>query len=497
LKAERERRGIALSEIEASTKVKAAFLAGLEANDLSRWPTGGVYRRAFIRDYAAAVGLPLASTLAEFDRLFPDLSPSPFGLPPAPPTDRAANLRLTLATEAHTRRETRRRETPARSIGAPLRIAAALVDLGGVLLLAFVATRLTHLDSWIGISLAGFCYHLISTLCLGQSVGVWWLATRAAGNRVGLLESRANSQTMAHDVQGSPASDEQLSRIPRSAKPGGLNWRSEWGRRTQAWVMRGVWRTSAAWAVLLRQSQQATSILSRMLKKARGAFTLVFQQPARALDRARLRTVVAPAIRAFQRHRERYLSFGVVAMATLVVILYNARPGDRGGRGDVSASGAPKALVAAPQEAVTPGQTPAATAPAAEVQSAVGEGSSGRTAGKPSPRLKDSPPAASDARARRAAGRRHRGPRAAALRRSNDAAEAPQQASEQGEASVAPASTAQEPAPAADDAPSVDVIVPESPAPPDPTAASQTPRKGPAVRSPRRGRPSTPRPAQR
>jgi hypothetical protein len=56
LRRERERRGVTLSQISEQTKLSVAILAGLEADDLSRWP-GGIFRRAYSRSYATAVGL--------------------------------------------------------------------------------------------------------------------------------------------------------------------------------------------------------------------------------------------------------------------------------------------------------------------------------------------------------------------------------------------------------------------------------------------------------
>ena len=55
LRSERERRGIVLESIAASTKIKASLLADLERGDLSNWPRG-IFRRAFVREYAASVG---------------------------------------------------------------------------------------------------------------------------------------------------------------------------------------------------------------------------------------------------------------------------------------------------------------------------------------------------------------------------------------------------------------------------------------------------------
>jgi transcriptional regulator with XRE-family HTH domain len=56
LRRERERRGITLAQIAEDTKVAVPLLQGLEADDLSRWP-GGIFRRAFARSYATAIGL--------------------------------------------------------------------------------------------------------------------------------------------------------------------------------------------------------------------------------------------------------------------------------------------------------------------------------------------------------------------------------------------------------------------------------------------------------
>ncbi len=70
LRRERERRGIGLRAIAEHTKISASFFEALERNDVSRWP-GGIFRRAFLRAYAEAVGLDVEATLSEFLRLFP------------------------------------------------------------------------------------------------------------------------------------------------------------------------------------------------------------------------------------------------------------------------------------------------------------------------------------------------------------------------------------------------------------------------------------------
>ena len=69
LRSERERRGISLDTLASVTKVNADLWEGLERNDFSRWPTG-IFARAFVRDYARAIGLDADDVVNEFCRLF-------------------------------------------------------------------------------------------------------------------------------------------------------------------------------------------------------------------------------------------------------------------------------------------------------------------------------------------------------------------------------------------------------------------------------------------
>ncbi len=68
LRAERERRGISIETIASVTKVGGDLWEGLERNDFSRWPSG-IFARAFVRDYARAIGLDADETVNEFCRL--------------------------------------------------------------------------------------------------------------------------------------------------------------------------------------------------------------------------------------------------------------------------------------------------------------------------------------------------------------------------------------------------------------------------------------------
>ena len=65
LRQRREEQQIALSTIAEQTKIKLSLLEELERDDVSHWPTG-IFRRAFIRAYALAIGLDPDVIVREF-----------------------------------------------------------------------------------------------------------------------------------------------------------------------------------------------------------------------------------------------------------------------------------------------------------------------------------------------------------------------------------------------------------------------------------------------
>jgi hypothetical protein len=71
LRQRRERQQIALVTIAEQTKIKLSLLEELERDDVSHWPTG-IFRRAFIRTYAHAIGLDPNEVVREFLQLYPD-----------------------------------------------------------------------------------------------------------------------------------------------------------------------------------------------------------------------------------------------------------------------------------------------------------------------------------------------------------------------------------------------------------------------------------------
>ena len=66
----RLQRGISLAQIARSTKIAEDLLDGLERNDFSGWPSG-IFARAYVRQYASAIGVDADLTVDEFCRHFP------------------------------------------------------------------------------------------------------------------------------------------------------------------------------------------------------------------------------------------------------------------------------------------------------------------------------------------------------------------------------------------------------------------------------------------
>jgi transcriptional regulator with XRE-family HTH domain len=71
LRERREQQQISLSTIAEQTKIKLSLLEALERGDVSHWPSG-IFRRAFIRAYAHAIGLEPDIVVREFLELYPD-----------------------------------------------------------------------------------------------------------------------------------------------------------------------------------------------------------------------------------------------------------------------------------------------------------------------------------------------------------------------------------------------------------------------------------------
>ena len=153
LRTQRERRGVTLESIVDSTKIKLSLLSSLERGDASQWPRG-LFRRAYLRDYACAIGLPAEPLVAEFVRLFPE-----DGSPVNEEMIAAAQepLRLTFAVEP----DTRVRHLAARAM-------AVIGELGAVGLLGGVASVAMGWPLLTACGAAALIYYPIATVLTGR-----------------------------------------------------------------------------------------------------------------------------------------------------------------------------------------------------------------------------------------------------------------------------------------------------------------------------------------
>ena len=82
LQSARERRGLTLRDVADSTKIAITALKSIERNDFARLP-GGLYRRAYLQAFAAAVGLDTGEVTRAYRERF---EPAPAAPEPPPPT---------------------------------------------------------------------------------------------------------------------------------------------------------------------------------------------------------------------------------------------------------------------------------------------------------------------------------------------------------------------------------------------------------------------------
>jgi hypothetical protein len=176
LRREREWRRISLDTIASVTKVSVDLWDGLERNDFSRWPSG-VFARAFVRDYARAVGLDADEVVNEFCRLFP------IG-------DRRAGRLLQAQAELIGHRlsyaehggippggdrrarppEKADERTVRRAWFAP-RLLAAAIDVCSTAGLAALTSLLPGVGFWTSLGVLSLPYYVVGILLLGGTPG--------------------------------------------------------------------------------------------------------------------------------------------------------------------------------------------------------------------------------------------------------------------------------------------------------------------------------------
>ena len=173
LRRQREDRGVTLKAIAESTKIKESLLAGLERGDVSQWPQG-IFRRAYVRAYTSAVGLPAQSIVAEFGRLFPDEHDF-FEV------GELAKDKNEISRDKPRLHQGILEELP---IASRLNHArAAVFDLAAVLLMCGLLGGLTGLALWPLVGVIALCYCTVGTVCFGHSLGSWvlWRTDRLVG----------------------------------------------------------------------------------------------------------------------------------------------------------------------------------------------------------------------------------------------------------------------------------------------------------------------------
>jgi hypothetical protein len=150
----RERAGVTLEAVAHVTKIHPALLLALERGDLSRWP-GGLYRRAFFREYLRAIGLRPDPALIDLVRFLPAAGDRPS------PVD-GDRLRLSIEPASPWPERARR-------------VGAAALDLLVVVATATAVAAVPGAGFWPAAAIVAAGYAAASTTCVGTSVGLWCL----------------------------------------------------------------------------------------------------------------------------------------------------------------------------------------------------------------------------------------------------------------------------------------------------------------------------------
>jgi len=224
LRRAREHRGLRLEEIAEQTKVSVSLYRGLENNDLSRWPSG-LFRRAFVRNYASAVGLDPEDVCRRFVRLFPEHDgdgPDMYAVPLAPPPATPGDLpRLTLADEPSG-------PGPAKP-GYGRRIAAAVVDLSIAAIPAAIAGFLAGMTwFWTTAGVVGAAGHLVALAIRGRTPGALLLLPHAP---VRGTETTAHQARHRVETEGPVLVASRTSVAVRPQRPGAVRAARRQGRR--------------------------------------------------------------------------------------------------------------------------------------------------------------------------------------------------------------------------------------------------------------------------
>jgi hypothetical protein len=177
LRSERERRGISIETIVTVTKVGADLWLGLERNDFSKWPSG-IFARAFVRDYAKAVGLDADDIVDEFCRLFPQgdrraariikAQAEMIGHTPGAVEDPSLVPR---GGDRRAATHERKSQARARRLRMAPRTVAAAIDIACTASLAALGPTFAGAGFWASAGIAAIVYYSLSTILSGASLG--------------------------------------------------------------------------------------------------------------------------------------------------------------------------------------------------------------------------------------------------------------------------------------------------------------------------------------
>jgi len=174
LRHERERRGVTLETVAASTMIRISILKDLEANGPSS-VSHDFYRRALLRAYATAIGVPSAAILAEYYQHYPATGAG------------EGALRLTIEPDARWSERT------------VSRMLCVVADTCVVLLLAAIITQSTGTNLWVIGGAVALAYHAVSTAALGCSPASWYANSVMLGGHTRRPRSREDSRLASAD----------------------------------------------------------------------------------------------------------------------------------------------------------------------------------------------------------------------------------------------------------------------------------------------------------
>lgn len=176
----RQQRGIPLQEIADRTNVDVELWEAMERNDFSRWPSG-ISARAFVREYARAIGVDPESVVDDFCRSFAQgdrrrgniirASAELLGAPSQWEDD--------LSGPASERRQPS--DQPSKPTPVDLarnavltrrsRIAAVGLDLVLTASGSLLLSRVTHANVWAVLGIVAIGYHAAGLISIGATPG--------------------------------------------------------------------------------------------------------------------------------------------------------------------------------------------------------------------------------------------------------------------------------------------------------------------------------------